>query len=131
MAVDVQADNKPVVVGYFSTLSGFARNTIVRLNTDGSVDAVFDVSKRESSRDEKVLTMSLRRIEGGSHRRQAVLFNVPSVSELLPKRKRRQKLTEPGGANSAGVLTLCCAKYHAPSHHSAAWMPLLSELFLT
>ncbi|MBK9193682.1 MAG: delta-60 repeat domain-containing protein [Flavobacteriales bacterium] len=38
----VQADGKVVVGGWYSTFNGVPRNSIVRLNTDGSLDAAFD-----------------------------------------------------------------------------------------
>jgi hypothetical protein len=45
------------------------------------------VSKRESSRDEKLMTMSLRKIEEVGRRRQAVLFNVLSFAAVAEAKR--------------------------------------------
>ena len=42
-AVAVQSDGKVIVGGYFSSYNGTARNSIARLNTDGSLDTSFNV----------------------------------------------------------------------------------------
>ncbi len=42
MATAVQPDGKIIVGGYFTSFNGMARNRIVRLNADGSVDASFN-----------------------------------------------------------------------------------------
>ena len=39
--IAVQSDNKIIVVGVFANLNGTARNRIVRLNSDGTVDTTF------------------------------------------------------------------------------------------
>ena len=41
-SVVLQTDGKIVIVGYFNTYNGVARNRIARLNSDGSLDTVFD-----------------------------------------------------------------------------------------
>lgn len=41
--IAIQTDGKIIVVGNFSGFNGFARNGIVRLNTDGSLDTSFNV----------------------------------------------------------------------------------------
>lgn len=43
-----QADGKILVSGTFTTFNGIARNSIVRLNTDGSVDTSFNVANNGS-----------------------------------------------------------------------------------
>ncbi|HYF34872.1 MAG TPA: choice-of-anchor D domain-containing protein, partial [Prosthecobacter sp.] len=43
-ACAVQRDNKIIIAGYFDTVGGVARNSMARLNTDGSVDSGFDPS---------------------------------------------------------------------------------------
>lgn len=40
-AIAIQADGKIIVVGNFTSYNGTAANRIIRLNTDGSVDATF------------------------------------------------------------------------------------------
>jgi uncharacterized delta-60 repeat protein len=42
-SVAVQSDDKILVGGNFTTYSGVARNRIVRLNTDGSLDTTFNI----------------------------------------------------------------------------------------
>jgi uncharacterized delta-60 repeat protein/prepilin-type N-terminal cleavage/methylation domain-containing protein len=42
MDTAVQPDGKIVIVGYFSSVDGVSRNSIARLNTDGSLDTGFD-----------------------------------------------------------------------------------------
>ncbi|HBE34377.1 MAG TPA: hypothetical protein DD990_24555, partial [Cyanobacteria bacterium UBA11368] len=37
-AIALGSDGKPLVGGYFSTVNGTTRNSIARLNGDGSVD---------------------------------------------------------------------------------------------
>ena len=41
-AIGVQRDGKIVIAGQFSTVNGFSRNNVARLNIDGSVDVDFD-----------------------------------------------------------------------------------------
>ena len=41
--VGQQSDGKLIVVGHFTGVDGEAKNRIVRLNTDGSVDNTFDI----------------------------------------------------------------------------------------
>ncbi|MGD9157308.1 MAG: hypothetical protein PVG39_02785 [Desulfobacteraceae bacterium] len=40
--ITIQADGKIIVGGYFTAYNGTSRNSIARLNTDGSSDATFD-----------------------------------------------------------------------------------------
>lgn len=57
-AIEVQADNKVIVVGYFSKVNNITKNNVARLNADGSVDtsftantdsSVWDISQGEST----------------------------------------------------------------------------------
>jgi uncharacterized delta-60 repeat protein len=41
--IAIQSDGKIIIVGYFSSYNGTARNCIARLNTDGSLDASFNI----------------------------------------------------------------------------------------
>jgi hypothetical protein len=40
--VKVDSNNRPVIIGPFTTYSGVTKNGIIRLNTDGSIDNTFD-----------------------------------------------------------------------------------------
>lgn len=40
--IDITADNKIVIAGYFNQFDGYARNSIARLNSDGSLDFTFN-----------------------------------------------------------------------------------------
>jgi|694.fasta_scaffold133359_2 uncharacterized delta-60 repeat protein len=42
-SIALQADEKIIVVGYFSNYNGYTRNGIIRLNSDGSVDLTFSI----------------------------------------------------------------------------------------
>lgn len=57
-AIEVQADNKVIVAGYFSKVNNITKNNVARLNADGSVDtsftantdsSVWDISQGEST----------------------------------------------------------------------------------
>lgn len=49
--IRVQSDGKILVSGGFTTFNGVARNNLVRLNQDGSVDATFNVTSNASQLD--------------------------------------------------------------------------------
>lgn len=61
--VKIQPDGKILIGGYFTSFSGIAKNRIVRLNTDGTLDATFingtgansDVLSIETQSDGKIL----------------------------------------------------------------------------
>lgn len=43
LTMDIQSDNKIIVGGYFNNYSGSARNGIVRINTNGTLDTTFNI----------------------------------------------------------------------------------------
>ncbi|WP_430405381.1 T9SS type A sorting domain-containing protein [Fluviicola sp.] len=43
VSVHSQADGKIVIAGSFTTINGVGKNNIARLNTDGTIDATFDI----------------------------------------------------------------------------------------
>jgi uncharacterized delta-60 repeat protein len=48
-AAAIQSDGKIIIVGYFTSYDGTARNHIARLNTDGSLDVTFNVGTGTNS----------------------------------------------------------------------------------
>jgi uncharacterized delta-60 repeat protein len=54
-SIDVQDDGKILLGGYFTTYNGFTSNSIVRVNTDGTVDEGFNVGVGPTGQIHKLL----------------------------------------------------------------------------
>ena len=57
-SVELQSDGKIIVGGYFTTYSGVSKNSIVRLNIDGSIDNTFNIGTGFS--EGEVLDMAIQ-----------------------------------------------------------------------
>jgi uncharacterized delta-60 repeat protein len=93
----IQTDSKIIVGGFFNSFNGTARNKLARLNTDGSLDATFDIGTGFGN---NVLTTAIQPdgkiIAGGN------FINISSIS-----RNKLARLRVCNATNSTDVISSC------------------------
>jgi uncharacterized delta-60 repeat protein len=93
----VQTDGKIIVGGFFNSFNGSARNRLARLNTDGSLDATFNIG---SGFGNDVLTTAIQ-----SDGKIIVGGNFSNVSSLSRNRLARLRVCD--ATNSTDVISSC------------------------
>jgi uncharacterized delta-60 repeat protein len=93
----VQSDGKIIVGGFFNSFNGTARNRLARLNTDGSLDATFNIG---SGFGNDVLTTAIQ-----SDGKIIVGGNFSNVSSLSRNRLARLRVCD--ASNSTDVISSC------------------------
>jgi uncharacterized delta-60 repeat protein len=93
----VQTDGKIIVGGFFNSFNGTSRNRLVRLNTDGSLDASFNIG---SGFGNDVLTTAIQ-----SDGKIIVGGNFSNVSTLSRNRLARLRVCD--ATNSTDVISSC------------------------
>ena len=93
----IQTDGKIIVGGFFNSFNGTARNRLVRLNTDGSLDATFNIG---SGFGNDVLTTAIQ-----SDGKIIVGGNFSNVGSLSRNRLARLRVCD--ATNSTDVISSC------------------------